>query len=89
MVGYLNHYLCDWTDPPLTTISLEPQTAAAKMVTMLERMITEILREKLVVPSKSRLRWRAFVDSAVDVHESPCQNQLPQTSPHSLERTVQ
>jgi LacI family transcriptional regulator/LacI family fructose operon transcriptional repressor/LacI family repressor for deo operon, udp, cdd, tsx, nupC, and nupG len=41
VVGYLNHYLCDWTDPPLTTIDLNHHEAARQMVTMLERMINE------------------------------------------------
>ncbi len=41
VVGYLNHYLADWTDPPLTSISLRYDVAAHAMVTMLEQMITE------------------------------------------------
>lgn len=40
VVGYLNHYLADWTDPALTTIDLCHETAAREMVAMLERMIT-------------------------------------------------
>lgn len=39
IVGYLNHYLADFTDPPLTTIDLNHRTAATEMVSMLERMI--------------------------------------------------
>lgn len=39
VVGYLNHYLADWTDPALTTIDLEHQAAAKAMVGMLEEMI--------------------------------------------------
>jgi DNA-binding LacI/PurR family transcriptional regulator len=39
VVGYLNHYLADWTDPALTTIDLCHQTAACEMVRMLEKMI--------------------------------------------------
>lgn len=39
VVGYLNHYLADFTDPPLTTIDLDHMTAAKEMVSMLERMI--------------------------------------------------
>ena len=55
IVGYLNHYLCDWTDPPLTTISLEHQTAAARMVEILEQMIgggplPETRRNVLICP---------------------------------------
>jgi DNA-binding LacI/PurR family transcriptional regulator len=41
IVGYLNHYLADWTDPSLTTIDLQHEAAARQMVRMLERMITE------------------------------------------------
>jgi len=41
VVGYLNHYLADWTDPPLTTIDLQHAVAASAMVGMLERMITQ------------------------------------------------
>ncbi|PQO33710.1 LacI family DNA-binding transcriptional regulator [Blastopirellula marina] len=40
VVGYLNHYLADFTDPPLTTIDLAHMTAAKEMVSMLERMIS-------------------------------------------------
>jgi DNA-binding LacI/PurR family transcriptional regulator len=41
VVGYLNHYLSDWTDPPLTTIDLSHATAAKKMVEMMERIIAD------------------------------------------------
>jgi len=41
VVGYLNHYLADWTDPALTTVDLEHATAARTMVGMLERMIND------------------------------------------------
>lgn len=40
VVGYLNHYLADWTDPALTTVDLEHETAARWMVQLLEEMIT-------------------------------------------------
>jgi DNA-binding LacI/PurR family transcriptional regulator len=39
VVGYLNHYLADWTDPALTTIDLQHKLAADTMVKMLEKMI--------------------------------------------------
>lgn len=39
VVGYLNHYLADWTDPPLTTVDLQHATAAKSMVAMMERLI--------------------------------------------------
>ena len=38
VIGYLNHYLADWTDPPLTTIDLQHQEVAIHMVSMLEEM---------------------------------------------------
>jgi DNA-binding LacI/PurR family transcriptional regulator len=41
VTGYLNHYLADWTDPPLTTIDLQHETAAHQMVAVLEHMITQ------------------------------------------------
>jgi DNA-binding LacI/PurR family transcriptional regulator len=41
VVGYLNHYLADWTDPPLTTISRRSEEAARIMVGMMERMLTK------------------------------------------------
>lgn len=39
IIGYLNHYLADWTNPPLTTIDLEDETAAREMISMLDSMI--------------------------------------------------
>ena len=39
VVGYLNHYLCDWTDPSLTTFDLRHREAARQMMLLLERMI--------------------------------------------------
>jgi DNA-binding LacI/PurR family transcriptional regulator len=41
VVGYLNHYLADWTDPPLTTIDLSHAEAARQMIKMMERMIAD------------------------------------------------
>lgn len=38
VVGYLNHYLADWTDPALTTIDPRHRVAARLMVRMLETM---------------------------------------------------
>jgi len=37
IVGYLNHYLADWTDPPLTSIDPMQTVAGEKLVEMLER----------------------------------------------------
>ncbi|MBA2114128.1 LacI family DNA-binding transcriptional regulator [Bremerella alba] len=39
VVGYLNHYLADFTDPAITTIDLNHLSAATEMVSMLEKMI--------------------------------------------------
>jgi DNA-binding LacI/PurR family transcriptional regulator len=41
VVGYLNHYLTDWTVPALTTIDLQHLQAAQQMVRLLEKMNTE------------------------------------------------
>ena len=41
IVGYLNHYLADWTDPALTTIDLQHGQSAKAMVRMMERLINE------------------------------------------------
>lgn len=40
IVGYLNHYLTDFTAPALTTIDLNHMAAAKEMVSMLEKMIS-------------------------------------------------
>jgi DNA-binding LacI/PurR family transcriptional regulator len=39
VVGYLNHYLADWTDPALTTVDLQHEAAARQMVGMMEKII--------------------------------------------------
>jgi len=41
VVGYLNHYLADWVDPPLTTIDLDQAAAAKAMVEMAERLVAQ------------------------------------------------
>lgn len=41
VVGYLNHYLCDYVDPPLTSVDLQHHAAATAMVTALQEMIEE------------------------------------------------
>ena len=57
VVGYLNHYLADWTDPALTTIDLRHETAARRMVEMLQRMIQEgpLPEDERVVKIRPRL----------------------------------
>lgn len=41
IVGYLNHYLADWTDPGLTTLDLQHTEAARRMVEMMAKMIAQ------------------------------------------------
>jgi DNA-binding LacI/PurR family transcriptional regulator len=40
IVGYLNHYVADWTDPALTTLDLQHAAAARQMVELMAKMIT-------------------------------------------------
>ena len=39
VLGYLNHYLADWTDPPLTSISPGYQAAARAMIETMRRQV--------------------------------------------------
>ncbi|MFI4875204.1 MAG: LacI family DNA-binding transcriptional regulator [Blastopirellula sp. JB062] len=57
VIGYLNHYLADFLDPPLTTIDLSHQVAAREMVQMLEKMITtgELPAEERIATIEPRL----------------------------------
>ena len=57
VVGYLNHYLADWTDPALTTLDLQHESAAKQMVGMMEKMIENgpLPAEERVVQIKPRL----------------------------------
>lgn len=41
IVGYLNHYLCEYVDPPLTSIDLCHQQAARTMVLAVQEMIAD------------------------------------------------
>ena len=41
VVGYLNHYLCEYVDPPLTTVDLQHHVAAKSMVEAIRQMIDE------------------------------------------------
>lgn len=55
VIGYLNHYLADWTDPPLTTIDINHILVGDAMVKMLEEMIDNhsngnVLKRILVQP---------------------------------------
>jgi len=63
VVGYLNHYLADWTDPALTTIDLRHDVAARAMVEVLERMVSGELppgaRRKVLVEPRLIVRESA------------------------------
>ncbi len=39
VVGYLNHYLADWTDPALTTLDLQHELASKEMVRLMKKMV--------------------------------------------------
>lgn len=41
VVGYLNHYLCEYVDPPLTSVDLRHHFAAKSMVQAIQEMIDE------------------------------------------------
>lgn len=62
VVGYLNHYLADWTDPPLTTVDLQHQEAARTMVRMMEQKV----QAKSVVSSPEIVR----IDPKLVIRES-------------------
>ena len=57
VVGYLNHYLADWTNPALTTIDLRHEYAATQMVGMMQKMIEHgpLPAEECVALIKPRL----------------------------------
>jgi DNA-binding LacI/PurR family transcriptional regulator len=56
VVGFLNHYLCDHVDPPLTSVDLRHHVAARTMVATLEDMIlspagpTKVRRPLVIEP---------------------------------------
>lgn len=41
VIGYLNHYLCEYVDPPLSSVDLRHHAAATAMVAALQEMIEE------------------------------------------------
>lgn len=53
IIGYLNHYLCEYVDPPLTSVDLRHHAAATAMVAALQEMIEE--------PSASDFEPRAIL----------------------------
>lgn len=42
VIGYLNHYLCEYVDPPLTSVDLRHHAAATAMVAALQEMLKEL-----------------------------------------------
>jgi LacI family transcriptional regulator len=56
VVGYLNHYLCEYVDPPLTSIDLRHHAAATAIVQAVQEMIEDpsesihARREILITP---------------------------------------
>jgi DNA-binding LacI/PurR family transcriptional regulator len=63
VVGYLNHYLCDYVDPPLTSLDLRHHDAAKQMVQTVQEMIEEC-------STTSRERRQIFNAPVVVVRES-------------------
>jgi DNA-binding LacI/PurR family transcriptional regulator len=61
IVGYLNHYLCDYVDPPLTSLDLRHHLAAKAMVKAVQEMIEEgaAPREKNIIPIQPVIVVRA------------------------------
>ena len=57
VVGYLNHFVADWTDPCSTTLDLQHPLAARQMVEMMAKMITRgsLPEEERVVSILPRL----------------------------------
>ena len=57
VVGYLNHYLADWGDPPLTTIDPRHRVVARIMARMLETMAAggEVATDRRAVLIRPRL----------------------------------
>jgi DNA-binding LacI/PurR family transcriptional regulator len=57
VVGYLNHYLADWTDPALTTIDLNHEQASKQMVALMQKMVESgpLPESERVVRIKPRL----------------------------------
>jgi DNA-binding LacI/PurR family transcriptional regulator len=63
VVGYLNHYLCDHVDPPLTSVDLQHHVAARIMVATLEDMI-------LSPPGQTKVPRPLVVEPMLVVRES-------------------
>ena len=53
VIGYLNHYLAEWTDPPLSTIDLDHRATAVALVAELERRIADELPSSAITVASS------------------------------------
>lgn len=62
IVGFLNHYLADWVDPPLTTIDPNHHQAA--------RVMVETLEERIAQGSFSREKKEIFIKPKLIVRQS-------------------
>jgi DNA-binding LacI/PurR family transcriptional regulator len=58
VVGYLNHYLADWIDPPLTSIDPRHRVAARLMVRRLE---ATMVQGHALKPTEINIRPRLIV----------------------------
>jgi len=63
VTGYLNHYLCDHVDPPLTSVDLRHQAAARAMVEAVQQMIA-------AGPPETRVRRPISISPMLAVRES-------------------
>jgi LacI family transcriptional regulator len=63
IVGYLNHYLCDYVDPPLTSIDLNHHLAAKAMVNAVQQMVEQ-------GPSAASDRGQILISPRVIARES-------------------
>lgn len=63
VVGYLNHYLCEYVDPPLTSVDLCHHQAAKAMVEAVQEMIderpTDAPRERRAISIEPKVICRA------------------------------
>lgn len=60
VIGYLNHYLADWTAPSLTSIDINHTSAAKQMVRMLDEMVNtpteQIVAKKVLIKPRLIVR---------------------------------
>jgi LacI family transcriptional regulator len=63
VVGYLNHYLCEYVDPPLTSLDLRHHEAAKALVQAAEKMVED-------GPEEPRKGNRIAIEPTIIVRES-------------------